>query len=336
MSSAAPVTLEPGSVRSARSPVTLERIDAFLPQRSVRIEELGERLGLRRPELGVFRKFYGLNTLRFDPDLPLLDLLRPAAQRALAALPAGAKVDYLIYAHTTQTLAPPDVDIAQDIRDALGLSAGTEAFSMSQQACVSSLGAIDVAGELLRADGQDGYALIVSGEQAFSPIVQLIPNTAIMADAAGACLVTVGGPGDAVHSFASSTYGQYAAWSELDQAAAVEFGERYGRRLAEAISAAVDQAGLRLADIELVIPHNVNMLAWRQTMKELDAPEEKFFLDNVGKYSHTYTSDVFINYATLREEGRLVAGGWYVLASVGLGATFAAIVIQHREREAGS
>ncbi|GFN04933.1 hypothetical protein Smic_34890 [Streptomyces microflavus] len=87
--------------------ITLERIESYLPERSVRIEELGERLGLHRAQLGVFRKFYGLDTLRFDPELPLLDLLRPAARAALEALPEDGRVDYLAYAHTTQAVARP-------------------------------------------------------------------------------------------------------------------------------------------------------------------------------------------------------------------------------------
>ncbi|CAO0830792.1 3-oxoacyl-ACP synthase OS=Streptomyces microflavus OX=1919 GN=HUT09_15140 PE=4 SV=1 [Streptomyces microflavus] len=48
------------------------------------------------------------------------------------------------------------------------------------------------------------------------------------------------------------------------------------------------------------------------------------------RFSHTYASDVFVNYTTLRDEGRLVDGAHYLLVSVGLGATFGAMVITHR------
>ncbi|MFE9613359.1 3-oxoacyl-[acyl-carrier-protein] synthase III C-terminal domain-containing protein [Streptomyces sp. NPDC006012] len=311
---------------------TLERIESYLPERSIRIEELGDHLGLRRAELGVFRKFYGLDTLRFDPDTHLFDLLRPAARRALSALPEGARVAYLVYAHTTQAVAPADVDVAQVVRDDLGLP-GTEAFGLSHQACVSSLGGIDVVGELLRAEAEEGaYALMITGERAYSPIVQHVPNTAIMADAAAACLVTLDGAGDRVRSFVTRTLGEYAKWLELTPEQNTQFGERYGERIAEVIHEAVDQAGLSFEDIELVIPHNVNMLAWRQTIKVLDVPREKVFLDNVPRYSHTFASDVFVNYTTLRDEGRLVDGAHYVMVSVGLGATFGAMVITHRKR----
>lgn len=314
---------------------TLERIEAYLPERSIRIEALGEHLGLRRAELGVFRKFYGLDTLRFDPDLHLFDLLRPAAERALSALPTGARLAYLVYAHTTQAVAPPEVEVAQVLCEELGLT-DTEAFGLSHQACVSSLGGIDVVGELLRAEAEEGaYALMVTGERAYSPIVQHIPNTAIMADAAAACLVTLDGAGDRVLSFVTRTLGGYARWLDLTPAQNTEFGEQYGARIAEVIGEAVDRAGLSLADIELVIPHNVNMLAWRQTIKVLDVPREKVFLDNVPRYSHTFASDVFVNYSTLREQDALVDGAHYVMVSVGLGATFGAMVVTHRGR-AGS
>jgi 3-oxoacyl-[acyl-carrier-protein] synthase-3 len=312
--------------------VTIERVESYLPARTLRIEELGEHLGLKRAELGVFRKFYGLDTLRFDPDLDLIDLVRPSARKALDALPADGRIEYLVYAHTTQAVAPAHLDMAQLIRDDLGLAADTDAFALSHQACVSSLGGIDVVGELLRAEASAGaYALMVTGEKAYSPIVQHVPNTAIMADAAAACLVTLDGAGDRVLSFATRTYGQYAAWLELTAEQSHEFGAAYATRIAEIIHIAVDEAGLTFDDIDLVVPHNVNMLAWRQAIKELGVESDRVFLDNVPRYSHTFSADVFVNYTTLREQGRLTAGGRYVLVSVGLGATFGAMVIEHHE-----
>ncbi|MYU20915.1 3-oxoacyl-[acyl-carrier-protein] synthase III C-terminal domain-containing protein [Streptomyces sp. SID8352] len=311
---------------------TLERVESFLPDRSVRIDDVADRLGLRRPEIGVFRRIYGLDRLRFDPDGGLFDLVLPAARRALKALPEGRRVRYVVYAHTVQTVTPPHIDAAQVIRQDLGLH-DAEAFALSQQACVSSLGAIDLAGELLRAEAPEGaYALMVTGERAYSPKVQLIPNSAIMADAAAACLVTVGGPGDEVRSFTTRTLGEFAAGLEMTREQITRFGQVYGTVLGEVIHEAVAAAGLDFDDIDLVVPHNVNTVSWRQTIKAMGADPAKFFLDNIPRYSHTYASDVFVNYTTLREGGRLVDGGHYVLVSVGLGATFGAMVITHRAR----
>ncbi|MFF1906162.1 3-oxoacyl-[acyl-carrier-protein] synthase III C-terminal domain-containing protein [Kitasatospora sp. NPDC058218] len=310
---------------------TLERIESFLPERSVRIDDLAESLGLRRAEVGVFRKIYGLDRLRFDPGTGLFDLVLPAARRALAALPEGRRVDYVIYAHTMQTLAPPHIDAARVIRAKLGLH-DAEAFALTQQACVSSLGAIDLAGELLRAEAPEGaYALMVTGERAYSPKVQLIPNSAVMADAASACLLTVGGPGDEVRSYLTRTLGAYAAGLEMTPQEISGFGHEYATVLGEVIEESVRRAGLTFDEIDMVIPHNVNAVSWRHTIKQMGADPDRFFLDNIPLYSHCFASDVFLNYTTLREQGRLVDGGHYVLVSVGLGATFGAMVITHRE-----
>jgi 3-oxoacyl-[acyl-carrier-protein] synthase III len=311
---------------------TLERIESFLPERSVKIDELAGSLGLRRAEVGVFRKIYGLDRLRFDPDTGLFDLVLPAARRALQALPEGRRIAYVIYAHTMQTLTPPHIDAAQRIREDLGLH-DAEAFALTQQACVSSLGAIDLAGELLRAEAPEGaYALMVTGERAYSPKVQLIPNSAIMAEAAAAALVTLDGRGDQVLSHVTSTLGEYAAGLEMTREEIQGFGKAYSPALGEIIDRAVREAGLTFEDIDLVIPHNVNMVSWRATIKEMGADPAKFFLDNIQHYSHCYASDVFVNYTTVRDRDRLVEGRHYVLVSVGLGATFGAMVITHRKR----
>ncbi|GAA3761459.1 3-oxoacyl-[acyl-carrier-protein] synthase-3 [Spinactinospora alkalitolerans] len=313
---------------------TLERVESFLPERRVDIGDLAERLGLRTTEIGVFRKIYGLGELRFDPDMDLFDLVMPAARQALAALPEGRRIDYVVFAHTMQTVAPPDTDAAQVIRDELGLR-GAEAFALNQQACVSSMGAIDVVAELMRADigtgsrSRPGYALMVTGERAYSPRIQLIPHSAIMAEAAAACLITLDGPGDAVVSYVDRTHGEFAAGLEMGSEEIQRFGQVYAPEFADVIRQAVAEAGLGLSDIDRIIPHNVNLISWRQVIKELKIDPELVFLDNVPRLSHCYSSDVFVNYTTLRDEGRLVEGRNYVLASVGLGATFGAMVLTH-------
>ncbi|MFF9652603.1 3-oxoacyl-[acyl-carrier-protein] synthase III C-terminal domain-containing protein [Streptomyces sp. NPDC014622] len=70
----------------------------------------------------------------------------------------------------------------------------------------------------------------------------------------------------------------------------------------------------------------------RRLREDMGADPEKFFLDNVPRYSHSCASDVFVNYMTLRDEDRLVDGRNCVLVPVGLGATFGAMVISHRKR----
>jgi len=309
--------------------ITIERIEGHLAGEPLKIDAIAERLGLRPIEISVFRRIYGLDTLHFDPDQDIYDLILPAAQKVLAGVAEPRRIRYVIYAHTVQTVAPSNVDLARVIRQRLGLPQA-EAFALSQQACLSSLGAIDLAGRLLALEGGLGEsALIVTGEQAYSAQVQLIPHTAIMAEAGAACLVSIDGEGDQVRSFSIRTLGAYSAGLLLGNDEIRAFGAAYSGVLANVIRQAIAEAGLQPSDIDLVVPHNVNTISWKQTIKALDMAPEQFFLDNIPRTSHCYSSDAFLNYATLRDARRLYAGRHYVLASVGVGASFGAMVVTH-------
>jgi 3-oxoacyl-[acyl-carrier-protein] synthase-3 len=308
---------------------TLERIESFHPERAVSVDEVADTLRLSRPKQALFRKIHGLHTLRTDPDMGLFDLVLPAASAVLRTIDDPAQVRYVIYAHTIQAVTPADLDAAAVIRDSLGLD-HAEAFGLGQQNCAAGLGAIDVATELLRADGGgDLRALIVTGEKPYTPLVQLIPSTAIMGDAGAACLVAVGGDGHPVLSYVTRTLGEYADVTELTDEQTRQFGLDYPRVLAEVMRSAAERAGLDFQDIDRVIPHNVNMFSWRQTIDEMGIPAEQVFLGNVSRYSHCFASDVLLNYTTLRETGQLVEGRHYLFASVGFGATFTAMVFRY-------
>jgi 3-oxoacyl-[acyl-carrier-protein] synthase-3 len=101
--------------------------------------------------------------------------------------------------------------------------------------------------------------------------------------------------------------------------------------LAEVIAAAVAEAGLRLSDVCLILPHNVNLVSWRQVCRQLDFPVEKVLLDNVASVGHAFCADAFINYQTAAARGLLRAGDRYVIAAAGAaqGATYSATVFEH-------
>jgi 3-oxoacyl-[acyl-carrier-protein] synthase-3 len=311
--------------------VTLDLIEAFVPARSVSVEQAAAHLGLNRHQTRMFRRVHGLDTLYLDPAQPLTELLLPAAQRVVRS--AGpAAIRYLIYAHTIQNVAPADVDVAAELAVRLGLDP-VEAFALTQQNCATGLAAIDVAAELLRADGDPaGRALVVTGEKAFSRLAQLIENTTIMGEASTACLVGIGadagtGGGLRVRSYVTRTIGRHAEIFRPSPAAQQDFHDTYIDRVTAVMHAAVAGAGLRLDDITLVVPYNVNHSTWRRVIPALGVTRERVYLDNISRYAHCFCSDPFLNLATMRAEGRL-GPGHYLLTAVGLGATYAAMVVE--------
>ncbi|MET9607842.1 3-oxoacyl-[acyl-carrier-protein] synthase III C-terminal domain-containing protein [Streptomyces sp. NPDC006512] len=308
---------------------TLERVESHLPDRRVAIEALSEQLGLSRAKLALFRKVHGLHTLHQDPAASLFDLLLPAARQAVAGLDDPLRIRFVVYAHAIHEVAPAGFDTAAALRDALGLR-HAEAFALSQQNCAGGLGAVEVAARLLAGGDPGDRTLLVIGDKPYSPLIQKVPNTALMGEGAAACLIAAAGPGDPVLSHASRTLGEFAQLISLPPEEAALYGKAYAPVLADVMRAAVREAGLVLDDIDLVIPHNVNMMAWRNTIAELGIPADRVFLDNIARYSHCFAADPFVNYTTLRDAGRLVPGHHYLMAGVGAGATFTALALTHR------
>ncbi|SDW49961.1 3-oxoacyl-[acyl-carrier-protein] synthase-3 [Amycolatopsis xylanica] len=309
--------------------LTVESATSHTPEESVAIETAASRLGLSRPKVKLFRRVHGLDRLRTAGDTGVLDLVATPAAELVASLDDPARIRYLVYAHTIQEVAPSSVDVAALLAERLGLPDAT-AFALTQQNCASGLAAIMTCGALLAADAETGaLALIVTGEKAFTPLAQLIPNTAIMGDASAACLVSLSGAGDQVVGYHSRTDGQYAEGLRLDPLRLAEFGAEYPARLAETILSALRPAGLTLDDVALIVPHNVNLSSWRRVIEELGIDTGDVFLDNIAEYSHCFCSDPFLNYTHLRDQGRLEPGRHYVLTAVGLGATYAAMVLRH-------
>lgn len=311
------------------STVTLRQVEAFVPCRVTTVEKVGPPLGLSRRQIAMFRRIRGLDQFHYDPALDTFDLAIRPAQAVLRSVPDPGRVRYLIFAHTVRDFAPAHILAADAVRQRLGLT-GAESFALTQNDCASGLAAVDIAGELLRAGGDPAAAaLVLTGEKHGARLVRLVKNASIMGEAAAACLICLGGPGSRVLSCAVRTLGEFAGGFLMSDDVAARFNQSYGTHVVEVIDEALDRAGRKLADITMIIPHNVNVSSWRKLCDRLDLDLDQVFLDNVGRYGHCYCADPFLNLVSMRDRGLLASGGLYLLVGVGIGGTFAAIVIEH-------
>lgn len=310
---------------------TLADVAAFLPERTVPVEEMAPELGLTPTQVRVLRRFNGLGEVRRQrPGETLADLLEGAA-RALPSLRGREHlVRYVIHARGVPVVVPYPVNPVHELRERLGLT-GATAFTVTHHACVSGLLAIDIAGRLVARHPDPGaLVLVVAGEQVFTLDERLTPDHRVFGEGAGACLVAANGPGDAVLSFASGQRGDLDHYSEDGAAAMDRFAAEYTELLGEVILAAVKQADLSLDDIALVLPHNVNVVSWRRVCRRVGLPVERVLLDNVPLVGHTPSADTFINHASAVALGRLAPGDRYLTAGAGFGAVFSAMVLEHR------
>jgi len=304
---------------------SIAAISTYLPGTQVPIEDLGPKLGLTEMQVKVFRRYHKLGLVRRDPDSSLLDLLRGALSRLDGWRGREQHVRYVLYARTIPVIVPYPMNPLHELCAEFGLG-HAEAFTVTHQACASGLQALDLAGRLVCADADpEALAIVLAGEKSFTIEAELIPETSFFGEGASACVVRAHGERDTQVSYYALLRG------DLDGESDAEFQRQYADLLADAVQGAIERAGLAVADIALILPHNVNVIAWRRVCRRLDFPLERVVLDNIATQAHIFCADAFINYQTAVETGRLKRGDRYVLAAAGQGpaGTFSAMVFEH-------
>jgi 3-oxoacyl-[acyl-carrier-protein] synthase III len=307
----------------------LEAVSAFIPPRRVPIEDLAGPAGITERDLMIFRRYFGLREVRRYPNGSAAGLALAAAGRLDALRGQEPQVRFVIQALTIESVESDSGRALEEVRAELGLEHAV-AFTVTQHGCASGLLAVDLAGRLLAQTGDPGArALVLAGEKALTTKAQTIPGTTVMGEASAAMLVRHGGSTDRVLAYATHTLGRFNAGLFLAGPLVAEFQAVYLDGLAEVITAALDHAGTDLGELALVLPHNVNRHSWVRLCRQLGYPVERVLLDNIPTLGHCFAADPFLNYATAVGSGRLRAGDQYRMASVGLGATFSAMVLQH-------
>jgi 3-oxoacyl-[acyl-carrier-protein] synthase III len=315
----------------------LEAVSVYLPPTRVSIESVAGPLGLTEMQVKLFRRFHGLREVGRDPDASLYDLLMKAAAGLDELRGQEHRVRYVLYARAMPVVVPYPVNPLHEVCRALGLDHAL-AFTVTHQSCASGLLAIDMAGRLLASDPANGQnsqvggsgplALILAGEKAFTREAQMFADTTVFGEGASACLVSAFGARDRLLAYASNVRGEFDSATGANDA---RLQREYRPSLAEVMRQALDEAGLALDDIRVVLPHNVNLVTWQRMCLLLKFPLDRVLLDNIPTSGHVFCADMFANYRTACERGLLAPGDRYLAAAVGAGggATFAAMVFEH-------
>lgn len=94
-----------------------------------------------------------------------------------------------------------------------------------------------------------------------------------------------------------------------------------------AAKAVVEQTGMALDDVELIIPHQANIRIIQAAAKALHLPPERVFT-NLAKYGNTSAASIPIALCEAIEQGRIQTGDHLVLVGFGTGLTWGAVLLQ--------
>ncbi len=99
------------------------------------------------------------------------------------------------------------------------------------------------------------------------------------------------------------------------------------RVMASSTQEAVQKAGLKLDDIDLVVPHQANLRIIEAAARGLHLPLSRFVI-NIERYGNTSTASIPIALTEAAEAGRVHPGDHLVLVGFGAGLTWGALVLQ--------
>jgi 3-oxoacyl-[acyl-carrier-protein] synthase-3 len=197
------------------------------------------------------------------------------------------------------------------------------AIGLAQLACNSFQAAIRVARALIIAEPSIDHVLCVAADR-FPPQARREIVYNLMSDGACAAVVSRGQASNRILATVQITRGVY--WDSTishDQLIAAYFP--LARR---AILEALDAAGLKIADVDLLIPHNLNMKSWEILAQILGIPLERIYTANIARIGHVVASDNVINYVDSIEEGRITHGNRIALFVMGFGAHWSCTILE--------
>ena len=97
--------------------------------------------------------------------------------------------------------------------------------------------------------------------------------------------------------------------------------------IGECVTEALQAAGFKYSDLDLLIPHQANIRILQSAAKRLRLPMEKVIL-NIDRYSNTSAASLPIALAEAKQNGRLQPGMLVALVAFGAGLTWGSSIIR--------
>lgn len=278
-------------------------------------------------------------------DESTVELAAVAAGRALqdAGLTIDA-IDEIIVATDTREVAIPDT--AAYLQQRMG-AREVPAFDMGGSGCAGFVLGLDVARSRAL---EDGRKVLLVGVEVLTRLMNWSDrNTCVLfGDGAGAAVVGRGPAAAEMLAFTAGTDGSKAGILTLEMGGArTPFtleGARRGdhkkivmkgrevfkeavARMSTAARDVLDRAGVSVAELSLVVPHQANLRIIHAVQKTLGVTDEAMFI-NVDRYGNTGSASVPLALWEARNQGRVEPGDLVLLTAFGAGFHWAAALLR--------
>ena len=231
------------------------------------------------------------------------------------------------------------------VQKKLGIS-GMPAFDVSA-GCSGFLFALEIVANLI-STGKARKAVAVGGE-VMSKVVNWEDRATcvLFGDGAGAALCV---PGDGLSGLAASTWGcdgnlapllyqpaggtrlptSQETLSAMQHTVHMEGNKVFKhavRAMSEGALRVVEESGIEVGDVKLLIPHQANTRIMEATRVRVGIPEEKMY-SVVHKYGNMSAATIPVALDEAREEGLIEDGDYVALTAFGTGFTWASAMLR--------
>jgi 3-oxoacyl-[acyl-carrier-protein] synthase-3 len=196
-------------------------------------------------------------------------------------------------------------------------------IGVNQLACNAFQGSLRLARALIAAEPSTEHVLCIASDR--FPVTanrEIVYN--LMSDGACAAVVSRNSPRNRILASSHITRGVY--WDGETMHDHLVSG--YFPLSRQAVMEALAQAGLKISDLALFIPHNINQNSWAILGQILGLPPEKVFTQNIARIGHVVASDNLINYLDALELGLIKPGDKVALFVTGFGAHWTCMIIE--------
>jgi 3-oxoacyl-[acyl-carrier-protein] synthase III len=321
----------------------IESVGRYLPERVVTAAEVAEMLGVE--ESWIIEKAGVAERRWVDGETPLEMSVAATRDALTRADLIPEDIDLIIYASATFHQIIPDT--AALLQRELGLGrSGIKSFSV-HSTCLSFLTALDIASSHL-AMGKHRKVLVASAEIASAGLDKSEPESAaLLGDMATAVIIGIPpeGSDSALHSLVLRTFGDGADLCRLEagyakhplkvQTTPQDYmfhmdGPAVFRMAYELfppiIAEALQEAGVGLADIDLVVPHQASLLAVRVMQRALGIRDDQIIL-NLDRFGNCVAASLPGALYDAIEDQMVARGDTVLLAGTGAGLSMAAAVL---------
>lgn len=282
------------------------------------IAGLGASHALTKSDVRMLTRFFGLQSVALHP-AGHADMCAAALCNLVAMTPAlrGQK-GRVIYAKTQTHNTDAQRGWLRQITTAAGL-AGWEVATLSMNHCAGALSAL----HLLHVTGETGPVIVLAGEKCFHPTTAN-QSGAALGEMPVAVLLEAGGAWEMAGTKVTHAPAYFANPDQMDAQLLRQFAQDFGDMLKGFVDEALQDFGLTAADVDLVVPYNLNLPTLREIANDHDW-QDRMVLQTAPQIGHLFCADVLANLALALPN----TGAKTVLCfAAGMGATFAAVLFR--------